>query len=104
MLLRMLWRLILIHVVEILMWGLFYRWHGFLPDVETAFYFSGVTHTTIGYGDVVLTKPWRLLAPIEGLIGILMCSLSTGFFFVVVSRTYQSQPAKASDVSSTDGS
>ncbi len=103
MLLRMLWWLILIHVVEISMWGLFYRWHGFLPDVETAFYFSGVTYTTIGYGDVVLTKPWRLLAPIEGLLGILMCSLSTGFFFVVVSRIYQSQPGETTTVSSTGG-
>lgn len=104
MLLRMLWWLILIHVVEISMWGLFYRWHGFLPSVEAAFYFSGVTYTTIGYGDVVLAPPWRLLAPIEGLLGVLMCSLSTGFFFVVVSRVYQSQPEKTDALSSTEGS
>ena len=58
------------------------------PDAEAAFYFAGVTYTTIGYGDLVLAKPWRMLAPIEGLTGILMCGLSTGVFFAVVGRIY----------------
>jgi hypothetical protein len=34
-------------------------------------------------------------------MSIMMCSLSTGFFFVVVSRIHQSQPANASSVSTT---
>jgi hypothetical protein len=34
---------------------------------EVAFYFSGTTYTTVGYGDVALAKPWRLLGPLEGL-------------------------------------
>jgi Ion channel len=67
-----------------------------------AFYFSGVTYTTLGYGDVVLAEPWRLLAPVEGLMGVLMCGLSTGYFFVVLSRIHQSQPANATAVSTTD--
>lgn len=81
--------LILLHLGEITVWGLFYLWRGCFPDVESAFYFSGVTYTTIGYGDLLLAKPWRLLAPLEGLVGILMCSLSTGYFFVVVNRILQ---------------
>jgi hypothetical protein len=81
MLLRMIWWLILIHLAEISIWGLFYLWRGCLPDAEAAFYFSGVTYTTIGYGDLVLAKPWRLFGPIEGLIGVLMCGLSAGYFF-----------------------
>jgi hypothetical protein len=78
--------LILIHSVEISVWGLFYFWLGCLPDAESAFYFSGVTYTGVGYGDLVLPKPWRMLAPLETLTGILMCGLSTGLFFAVVSR------------------
>lgn len=78
--------LILIHSVEIAVWGWFYFWQGCLPDAETAFYFSGVTYTTVGYGDLVLPKPWRMLAPIEALTGMLMGGLSTGLFFAVVSR------------------
>src|SRR5580704_10682841 len=57
LLLRMIWWLILIHVIEISVWALFYLWRGCMPNAEAAFYFSGVTYTTIGYGDVVLLKP-----------------------------------------------
>ena len=67
-----------------------YLFQGCLPNAEAAFYFSGTTYTTVGYGDVVLAKPWRLLGPLEGLISVLMCGLSTGYFFVIVSRLYQS--------------
>ena len=91
-LLRIVWWLLLLHLAEIALWALFYLWRGYLPDTEAAFYFSGVTYTTIGYGDIVLAKPFRLLAPMEGLVGILMCSLSTGYFFVVVNRILQGQP------------
>ena len=89
-LLRMIWWLVLLHVAEIAVWAFFYLWRGYLPNAEAAFYFSGTSYTTVGYGDVVLAKPWRLLGPLEGLTGILMCGLSTGYFFVVVSRLYQS--------------
>ncbi|WP_436197450.1 ion channel [Paraburkholderia hospita] len=34
--------------------------------------FRGVTYTTVGYGDLVLAKPWRVLTPIKGLTGALM--------------------------------
>jgi len=80
------WALILIHLIEIAIWALFFLWAECLPDAESAFYFSGVTYATVGYGDVVLPQPWRLLGPLEGLTGILMCGLSTGFFFAVFSR------------------
>ena len=78
--------LVLIHLVEICVWGLFYRWHGCLPDAESALYFSGVTYTSVGDGDLVLPKPWRMFAPLETLTGVLMCGLSTGLFFAVVSQ------------------
>ena len=80
------WGLVLLHLAEIAVWALFYWWQKCLPDAESSFYFSGVTYTTVGYGDLVLPTEWRLLGPVEGLTGILMCGLSTGFFFAVVSR------------------
>jgi hypothetical protein len=88
LLIRISWSLILIHVAEIMVWALFYLWWKCLPDAESAFYFSGVTYTTVGYGDLVLPKPWRMLAPVEALNGILMCGLSAAVFFTVLSRIY----------------
>jgi len=77
--------LLVIHLLEIVVWGLFYSWQGCLPDVESAIYFSGVTYTTLGYGDLVLPRAWRMLAPLEAMTAILMCGLSTGLFFAAVS-------------------
>ena len=88
LLVRLAWLLTLIHAVEISVWALFYRWQRCLPDLESAFYFSGVTYTTLGYGDIVLPPEWRLLAPVEGLTGILMCGLSAGLFFATVTAIY----------------
>ena len=87
-LIRLTWWLLLVHLIEVSVWGMLYAWEDCLPDIESALYFSGVTYATVGYGDLVLAKPWRMLAPVEGLTGVLMCGLSAGVFFAVVSRIY----------------
>jgi len=88
LLVRAAWWLVGMHLIEIVVWALFFWRQRCMPDLESAVYFSGVTYTTIGYGDLVLTSGWRLLGPLEGLSGILMCGLSTGFFFVLVTKLY----------------
>ena len=97
LLIRIAWLLILFHLCEIAVWALFFRWQNCLPDAESSFYFSGVTYTTLGYGDLVLPREWRLLGPIEGLTGILMCGLSTGFFFAVLSKFLAAQSTSDQD-------
>ena len=84
--------MILLHLLEISSWALYYFWRDAIDDVQAAFYFSAVTYTTTGYGDVVLAEEWRLVGGVEALTGILMCGWSTGFFFAVVSRMYQTAP------------
>jgi len=82
--------MILFHLIEIAVWAMFYVSKGAMPDLPSALYFSAVTYTTTGYGDLVLPEAWRLVGAVEALTGILMCGLSTGFFFAVVSRSYAS--------------
>lgn len=89
------WALILIHLIEISIWGLFYWWQGCLPDADSAFYFSGVTYATVGYGDLVLPREWRMLGPVEGLVGSLMVGLSTAFFFAALTRLYAAHGKQA---------
>ena len=86
LLVRVAWWLVLLHLAEIAVWALFYWQQKCLPDAESSFYFSAVTYTTVGYGDLVLPQEWRLVGAVEGLTGILMCGLSTGLFFAVVSK------------------
>jgi voltage-gated potassium channel Kch len=77
---------ILLHLVQIALWAFFYTWRQALPDLTTALYFSAVTYTTTGYGDVVLPGQWRLVGAVEALTGIIMCGWSAAFFFAVVSQ------------------
>jgi hypothetical protein len=81
--------IVILHLVEILAWAGLYVWNTALPDMGTAVYFSAVTYTTTGYGDVVLPPRWRLDGAVEALTGILMCGWSTGFFVAVVNRLSQ---------------
>src|SRR5260370_3856710 len=81
LLIRIAWLLIVIHMCEIAVWALFFWWEKCLPNVESAFYFSGVTYATLGYGDLLLPKEWRLFGPLEALTGNLMVGLSIAFFF-----------------------
>lgn len=83
--------MILIHLIEITIWALFYVWRDAMPDLPSALYFSAVTYTTTGYGDLVLPENWRLVGAVEALTGILMCGWSTGFFFAVVSQMMQAE-------------
>ena len=78
--------MVLLHLSEITVWALYYFWRGAITDLQSSFYFSAVTYTTTGYGDVVLPQESRLVGGVEALTGILMCGWSTGFFFAVVSR------------------
>ena len=87
--------IIFLHLLEIVVWGLFFVWQDAMPDLPSALYFSAVTYTTTGYGDLVLPQEWRLLGAIEALTGILMCGWSTGFFFAVGSRMHETPSVTA---------
>jgi voltage-gated potassium channel Kch len=87
---------VLLHLAEIGIWALFYAWRGALPDLPSSVYFSAVTYTTTGYGDLVLAREWRLVGAVEALTGILMCGWSTAFFVAVVGRSLRSQASAPS--------
>lgn len=89
LMLRVVSALLVLHWLEATVWALAFWATETLPDFETAFYFSLTTYTTIGFGDVVLPASWRLLAPFEGAVGILMFGWSTGIIVAVITRLYQ---------------
>ena len=95
--------LIVIHLFEIGLWALFFRWQHCFPDAGASLYFAGASYTTLGYGDVVLPYEWRLFGPLTALTGLLTSGLSVGFFVAVVGTVYQSaiirdRSARASQV------
>ena len=95
MLVRTAGLIILLHLIEIAIWAFFYAWDHGMPDLHSAFYFSAVTYTTTGYGDLVLPYEWHWVGGIEALTGILMCGWSAAFFFAVVTRMNEMRPTRS---------
>ena len=77
-----------ISIVEVLLWAATYLWVNIIESFEEAFYFSMVTFTTLGYGDIVLKGTWRLLASFEAAIGIIMFGWTTAIVFAAVQNIY----------------
>ena len=77
--------LIALHGLQILLWACCYRWLCF-PSWESALYFSASSYATVGYGDVILSSNWRMLGPLESIIGVLMCGLSASLVFATATR------------------
>lgn len=78
--------LFVLHGIEIWLYAALYRAFDALGDIETALYFSTASYTTVGYGDVVLPRGWRVIGAIESANGILLLGWSTAFFVAIVSR------------------
>ena len=66
-----------------LLWAL-----GAFDDLETALYFSTVTYTTLGYGDVVLGEGLRLLGAFAAANGTIIIGGTTAMVFLAVQRIY----------------
>ena len=81
--------ILLLHVIQTSLWAVFYYARNLFSDFETSLYFSMVSFTTVGYGDVLLPKRWRLLGVIEGFSGVLLCGVSTAFIFAVINAMFQ---------------
>jgi hypothetical protein len=65
--------------VEVWLWASAFYLLDVVQDFDTALYFSTVTFSTIGYGDVVPAHGWRLFCALEGLNGFLLIGWSTAY-------------------------
>ena len=81
-----------LHTLEIVIWAAAYLAlvpANELASFEEAVYFSFVTFTTLGYGDITLSEGWRLLSGIEALNGIILVGWTTAMIFSVVQHIWQ---------------
>jgi hypothetical protein len=67
---------------------------GEFADFEEAFYHSAVNFTTLGYGDIVMSRRWRLLGPLEAVNGSLMLGLSAAMLFTVLGRVAEARATR----------
>lgn len=81
--------LCIVTIIGILEWVILLLTLGVFPTFEETLYFSTVTMTTVGYGDVVVGKAWRVLAGFQAINGSFLFGWSTALVFSVVEATYR---------------
>ena len=80
---------IAIHTTSAWAWaGVFYSL-GEFTELSKALYFSVVTSTTLGYGDITLTERWQLLASFEAMGGLILFGVSTAFLLGVMRKLFE---------------
>lgn len=81
--------LMILHFVEIALWAVVYL---LVPEItqlstlEEAIYYSMITFTTVGYGDITLGPAWRIMAGFEAMNGIMLFGWSTALLYTVVQK------------------
>jgi hypothetical protein len=64
------------NVAQIALWGALFVLVGEFGDLYEAVYHSAVNYASLGYGDIVMSREWKLLGPLEALNGVLMVGMS----------------------------
>jgi hypothetical protein len=86
--------LLSLNALEAIVWAGIYLLAPGVPEIstfETAIYFSFITFTTLGYGDVTLRSEWQLLCGLEAMNGIFLFGWSAALLYAVVQRLWDSQ-------------
>ncbi|QDM40027.1 MULTISPECIES: ion channel [Bacteria] len=81
--------LLLLHSLEIGLFGAFYLWVGGVETVKEALFYSASTYTTLGRTAEYFPPDWRLIGAFEALIGFLLIGWSTAF---IVSKANKLMP------------
>lgn len=76
------------HILETVVWGMFLRWKHVVPNFLDGIYYVGATISTLGYGDIVLNKPWRQMGALIAISGVLKFGCSTAFLFFVIQNVW----------------
>ncbi len=74
------------HTVQVWIWAAVYIQYGALLSWNDAIYFSLVTYTSLGYGDIVLGPGLRIFAAFASVTGLLGFGLSTALLVALFTR------------------
>jgi hypothetical protein len=77
--------------VQIAMWGAIFVWLGEFDELYEAIYHSAVNYASLGYGDIVMSKPWKLLGPLEAINGVLMVGMTAAALMAILQQLIKAQ-------------
>jgi hypothetical protein len=81
-------------VVQVALWGLLFLVLGEFTEFYEAVYHSAVNFASLGYGDIVMSRRWKLLGPLEALCGVLMLGMNAAVLMAILQHILRSQHIK----------
>ncbi|MBL8420267.1 MAG: hypothetical protein JNK92_06485 [Dechloromonas sp.] len=79
------------NLLQITLWGSLFLALGEFTEFYEAVYHSGVNFASLGYGDIVMSKDWKLLGPLEAVNGVLMVGMSGAALMAMLQRLIEKQ-------------
>ena len=76
-----------VHSIQVWIWAFTFQTVGAFHELEPALYFSLVSFSTVGFGDITLGPDWRLLSALAAANGFLSFGWSTAYMVELVRRT-----------------
>ena len=83
------WILVIVHLIEVLIWGVFFWLRDAFANASTAFYYALMQYTTVG-SIYNLPSRWQLLGGMIAMAGLLTFAWSTSVLFTLAEK-FQSQ-------------
>lgn len=77
--------------LQVSLWGVLFVWLGEFTELYEAVYHSAVNFASLGYGDIVMQKQWKLLGPLEALNGVLMLGMSAAALMAILQHMIKLQ-------------
>lgn len=74
------------HTIQVWIWALTLVHNDQILEWNTSVYFSLVTYTSVGYGDVVLGPNFRVYGAFAAVTGLLSFGLSTAYLVALMNR------------------
>lgn len=78
--------LVMLHMIEILIFALFFLSVGALATLEAALYYSASAYATLGADTPFFAQEWRLVGAMEAVMGFILIGWSTAFMVSTVNR------------------
>ena len=76
-----------VQTVNVWVWATAFYLTGVFEAFEPSLYFSLVTFSTLGFGDIILDEKWRILSGLTAANGLLSFGWSTAYMVELVRRT-----------------
>jgi hypothetical protein len=80
-----LWLLLSISL-NVWLWAVLLLWLDVFQELEPSVYFSLVSFTTLGFGDIILAQEWRILSGLMAANGLIILGLTTAVLIDFLSR------------------